>query len=124
MPDAPRRGLLLGIRPEDVEVALGTQVPDGATGGTVYLVEPMGAETFVTVSLGGGDRSREHARSGGLRGANRRAVLGAPRHDARDLVRRSDEAARQPGVGLNDSMNLFTTSSPTPPTSSVETMSE
>jgi multiple sugar transport system ATP-binding protein len=49
---APSRdGLLLGIRPEDVEIGLG-EAPPLAVRGEVYLVEPMGAETFVTVSIG------------------------------------------------------------------------
>ena len=45
---APRAGLLVGLRPEHVEVAL--EGPDG-TRGTIYIVEPMGAETYVTVTL-------------------------------------------------------------------------
>ncbi len=46
----PRPGLLLGVRPEHVTVALDG---DGAAGtrGRVYLVEPMGAETLVTVTI-------------------------------------------------------------------------
>ena len=49
---AARSGLLLGIRPEDLAIELGALAPPGAASGAVYLVEPMGAETFVTVSLG------------------------------------------------------------------------
>jgi multiple sugar transport system ATP-binding protein len=48
---ASRSGLLLGIRPEDMSVGLGAPAPEGAASGVVYLVEPMGAETFVTISL-------------------------------------------------------------------------
>jgi multiple sugar transport system ATP-binding protein len=47
-----RGGLLLGIRPENIEVGLG-EAPENAVRGEIYLVEPMGAETFVTVSSGG-----------------------------------------------------------------------
>ncbi|CAN5925831.1 ATP-binding cassette domain-containing protein [soil metagenome] len=49
--EAPRPGLLLGIRPESIEVGLGV-AQERAAQGAVYLVEPMGPETFVTVSLG------------------------------------------------------------------------
>lgn len=49
--EPPRDGLLLGIRPENVEVGLG-EAPPLAVRGEVYLVEPMGAETFVTISIG------------------------------------------------------------------------
>jgi len=53
---APRDGLLLGVRPEDLEVGLDAKdAAGGAASGSVYLVEPMGAETFVTVSLGEGE---------------------------------------------------------------------
>jgi len=48
-----RPGLLLGVRPENVAVGLdGDGTPEGAVRGEVYLVEPMGAETFVIVTLG------------------------------------------------------------------------
>jgi len=49
---APREGALLGLRPENVQVGVGP-APGGAVSGEVYLVEPMGAETFVTVSVDG-----------------------------------------------------------------------
>jgi multiple sugar transport system ATP-binding protein len=60
---APRGGLLLGIRPEDLTVELGAEAPPGAASGVVYLVEPMGAETFVTVSLGASGTERVIARA-------------------------------------------------------------
>jgi multiple sugar transport system ATP-binding protein len=57
---APREGLLLGIRPEHVAVELGERGgEDGATG-KVYVVEPMGAETYVTVAI---DDTRVTARA-------------------------------------------------------------
>jgi multiple sugar transport system ATP-binding protein len=46
----PRTGLLVGLRPEHIEVELGEGRADGARG-VVYVVEPMGAETYVTVAL-------------------------------------------------------------------------
>ncbi len=45
-------GVVVAVRPEDVEIGVGA-APQGAVVGTVYLVEPMGAETFVTVEVGG-----------------------------------------------------------------------
>ncbi len=41
----------LGIRSEHVEVGLGAP-PQGAVAGRVYLVEPMGSESWVTVDVG------------------------------------------------------------------------
>jgi multiple sugar transport system ATP-binding protein len=41
-------GVLVGIRPEDLEVGLG-EPPQGAQSGDIYLVEPMGSETYVTL---------------------------------------------------------------------------
>jgi multiple sugar transport system ATP-binding protein len=60
--EAPRDGVLLGMRPENVAVGLG-DAPAGAVGGAIYLVEPMGAETFVTVAIGK-DRVAARAASG------------------------------------------------------------
>lgn len=45
-------GVVLGLRPEHVEVGQG-RTPEGALGGRVYLVEPMGSESWVTVELAG-----------------------------------------------------------------------
>jgi multiple sugar transport system ATP-binding protein len=42
-----RPGELAGLRPEDAIVA-----DDGALAGSIYVVEPMGADTWVTVDLG------------------------------------------------------------------------
>jgi multiple sugar transport system ATP-binding protein len=44
----PREGALVAIRPENVVVSL----ESGALQGDVYLVEPVGSMTFVTVSIG------------------------------------------------------------------------
>jgi multiple sugar transport system ATP-binding protein len=44
--------LRAGLRPEHITVSVGP-APDGALAGRVYVVEPMGAETWVTVELGG-----------------------------------------------------------------------
>ncbi len=51
---APRGGveILAGVRPEDLAVGAGLP-PAGATVGRVYVREPMGAETWVTVETGG-----------------------------------------------------------------------
>jgi multiple sugar transport system ATP-binding protein len=46
------RDVIVGVRPEDLEVGAGPR-PEGAVGGRVYVVEPMGAETWVTVEVGG-----------------------------------------------------------------------
>ncbi len=48
-----REGVKLGLRPEHLAVGGETT---GAVSGTVYLVEPMGADAFVTVELAGGVR--------------------------------------------------------------------
>jgi multiple sugar transport system ATP-binding protein len=46
------REAIAGVRPEDLEVGVGPR-PEGSVGGRVYAVEPMGAETWVTVEVGG-----------------------------------------------------------------------
>ncbi len=46
----------VGVRPEHVEVGLGTAPPAGAVAGRVFLVEAMGPESWVTVELAGGAR--------------------------------------------------------------------
>jgi multiple sugar transport system ATP-binding protein len=51
LPDEP--GVQVGIRPEHVKVGLGEQAPPGAVRGTVFLVEPMGPESWVTVEVSG-----------------------------------------------------------------------
>jgi multiple sugar transport system ATP-binding protein len=45
-------GVTLGLRPEHLEVGQGT-APQGSLSGTVYLVEPMGSESWVTVDVSG-----------------------------------------------------------------------
>ncbi len=45
------RDVLAGVRPEDLAVGSGPR-PYGAVAGHVYVVEPMGAETWVTVEVG------------------------------------------------------------------------
>jgi multiple sugar transport system ATP-binding protein len=50
--EAPAGALLLGVRPEDARVV----APGEGLRGRIYVVEPLGAETFVTVELEGGDR--------------------------------------------------------------------
>jgi multiple sugar transport system ATP-binding protein len=55
----PRDGVLLGIRPENVAV----RTDGGGIPAEVYLVEPVGATTFVTVSVGGA-RLVGHAAAG------------------------------------------------------------
>jgi multiple sugar transport system ATP-binding protein len=47
----PRAGLLAAIRPEHVTVDVG-EPGDGGARGSIYVVEPMGAESFVTVTVG------------------------------------------------------------------------
>jgi multiple sugar transport system ATP-binding protein len=42
--------VLVGVRPEDLEVGAG-KAPAAAIHGRIYVVEPMGAETWVTVEL-------------------------------------------------------------------------
>ncbi len=48
----PDGDVVLGLRPEHLEVGQGTP-PPGALEGRVYLVEPMGAESWVTVEAAG-----------------------------------------------------------------------
>ena len=45
-------GVTLGLRPEHLELGTGA-APGGALEGRVYLVEPMGSESWVTVEVGG-----------------------------------------------------------------------
>ena len=45
------KGATLGLRPHDVAVATGDR-PEGAVTGTVYLIEPTGSETWVTLQIG------------------------------------------------------------------------
>jgi len=47
-----RRGVIAGVRPHDVSIGAG-EVPEGAVPGWVYLVEPMGSETWVTLEIAG-----------------------------------------------------------------------
>jgi multiple sugar transport system ATP-binding protein len=49
---APHTELIAGLRPEDLSVGAGP-APKGAVPGRVYAIEPMGAETWVTVEAGG-----------------------------------------------------------------------
>jgi multiple sugar transport system ATP-binding protein len=82
-------GVTLGIRPEHLELGTGP-VPPGAREGRVYLVEPMGAESWVTVEVAG---ERMVARAPG----DFHARTGEPvwlRFDARWL-RRFDAASGQ-----------------------------
>ncbi len=44
--------MTLGLRPEHLEVGTGA-APEGTQSGRVYLVELMGAESWVTVDVGG-----------------------------------------------------------------------
>jgi multiple sugar transport system ATP-binding protein len=46
------REVLAGVRPEDLAVSAGPR-PEGGVAGRVYVVEPMGAETWVTVEVSG-----------------------------------------------------------------------
>ncbi len=50
--DRPRRGVIAGVRPHDVTIGAGTP-PPSAVPGWVYLVEPMGSETWVTLEIAG-----------------------------------------------------------------------
>jgi multiple sugar transport system ATP-binding protein len=45
------KGATAGIRPHDVTIGAGDK-PDGALTGTVYLIEPTGSETWVTLQIG------------------------------------------------------------------------
>jgi multiple sugar transport system ATP-binding protein len=85
----PREEVVLGIRPEHLEIGTGS-APQGAREGRVYLVEPMGAESWVTVEVAG---ERLVARAPG----DFHARTGEPvwlRFDARWL-RRFDAASGQ-----------------------------
>ena len=42
----------MGIRPENVSIGAGPP-PDGALAGVVYIAEPTGAETWVTLDVRG-----------------------------------------------------------------------
>jgi multiple sugar transport system ATP-binding protein len=57
VPDAILRGreVQIGVRPEDLAVSLGPPPAEDARAisGRVYVVEPMGAETWVTVEIAG-----------------------------------------------------------------------
>ncbi|AKU98607.1 Various polyols ABC transporter, ATP-binding component [Labilithrix luteola] len=46
------RDVLVGLRPEDVTIGEGSP-PETAPNGRVYVTEPMGGETWVTVDVGG-----------------------------------------------------------------------
>jgi multiple sugar transport system ATP-binding protein len=46
------KGQLLGIRPENVSIG-GGAAPEGAIEGAVYVAEPTGAETWVTLEVRG-----------------------------------------------------------------------
>jgi multiple sugar transport system ATP-binding protein len=48
---AKGRRVTIGIRPENISVS--ARAENGATRGTVYVVEPMGSETWVTVEVAG-----------------------------------------------------------------------
>jgi multiple sugar transport system ATP-binding protein len=50
LPPAP--GLVAGLRPQDVTVGAG-EAPEGTAAGHVYLVEPTGSETWVTLEIAG-----------------------------------------------------------------------
>ncbi|QSQ21800.1 ABC transporter ATP-binding protein [Pyxidicoccus parkwayensis] len=85
----PDVNVVLGLRPEHLEVGQGP-APEGALEGRVYLVEPMGAESWVTVEVSG---ERMVARAAG----DFRASTGAPvwlRYDAAKLRRFDAESGR------------------------------
>ncbi|MCP3143053.1 ABC transporter ATP-binding protein [Pyxidicoccus xibeiensis] len=78
----PDEAVVLGLRPEHLEVGQGA-APAGALEGRVYLVELMGAESWVTVEVAG---ERMVARAAG----DFRAPTGSPvwlRYDAARLRR-------------------------------------
>jgi multiple sugar transport system ATP-binding protein len=52
LPASAARETLAGLRPHDVTVGTGP-APERALAGKVYLVEPTGSETWVTLQLGG-----------------------------------------------------------------------
>jgi multiple sugar transport system ATP-binding protein len=51
-----RDGVLLGVRAEDARLAPPAQAPADALRGRIYVVEPTGPETLVTVALASGER--------------------------------------------------------------------
>src|SRR5262249_42932409 len=73
----PREGALVAIRPENVVVSL----ESGALQGDVYLVEPVGSMTFVTVSIGD-ERIVGHAPPGFTAPAGTRAFMTIDARDA------------------------------------------
>ncbi|CAM4489955.1 ABC transporter ATP-binding protein [Myxococcus xanthus] len=86
LPDAD---VVLGLRPEHLEVGQGTPPPE-ALEGHVYLVESMGAESWVTVDVAG---ERMVARAAG----DFRVPTGAPvwlRYDAAKLRRFDAKSGR------------------------------
>ncbi|APR85986.1 Maltose/maltodextrin transport ATP-binding protein MalK [Minicystis rosea] len=48
----PDRAIVAGVRPHDLAVGTGPR-PERAVAGRVYLVEPTGSETWVTLQIGG-----------------------------------------------------------------------
>jgi multiple sugar transport system ATP-binding protein len=49
----PRDGRIAAVRPEHVELGFGA-APNGALTGTVWMIEPLGADTWVTVETSAG----------------------------------------------------------------------
>jgi multiple sugar transport system ATP-binding protein len=49
---ASGREVVVGLRPESLEIGAGAP-GEGAVAGVIYVVEPMGAETWITVEIGG-----------------------------------------------------------------------
>lgn len=85
----PDTDVVLGLRPEHLEVGQDAP-PPGALEGHVYLVEPMGAESWVTVDVAG---ERLVARAAG----DFRVSTGAPawlRYDASRLRRFDAKSGR------------------------------
>ncbi|WP_163991136.1 ABC transporter ATP-binding protein [Pyxidicoccus caerfyrddinensis] len=85
----PDVDVVLGLRPEHLEVGQGA-APSGALEGRVYLVEPMGAESWVTVEVAG---ERMVARAAG----DFRVPTGSPvwlRYDAARLRRFDAKSGR------------------------------
>jgi multiple sugar transport system ATP-binding protein len=68
---APTPGLLVGLRPEHVHVDLVSDHDTASPLGHVYVVEPMGAETYVTVA-------RDSARVTARAAASFMPPIGAP----------------------------------------------
>ncbi len=81
-------GQLVGIRPENVTVG-GGEPPEGAIAGTVYVAEPTGAETWITLDVRGEQADRPRARE--LRPALREAAW---LRFEREVVMRFDERTR------------------------------